>query len=97
MHYVDPIVGNAKPGAKCWDSIANTYNSTIEPLRQCPAKNLKDHWCTYTVPTQVSLFNQIYNQESSCRQSGANDNMVLDVAKEWHKNKTRGSELKCFH
>jgi hypothetical protein len=31
---------------------------------------------------KVSLFNQIYNQESSCKQSRANDVMVLETAKE---------------
>jgi hypothetical protein len=57
-------------------------------------KNLKDHWVAYN--KQVSLFNQIYNQESSFRQSGANDVMVLETAKQQYKNWT-GSEFKRLH
>jgi hypothetical protein len=92
MHSVDPIEGNAKPGARFWGAIADTYNTTTEPHRQRTSKNLKDHWCTYN--KQVSLFNQIYNQESSCKQSGADDAMALKVAKEQYKNRTGGSEFK---
>jgi hypothetical protein len=42
------------------------------------------------------LFNQIYNQESSHRQSGADDTMVLKTANERYKNQTN-AEFKCFH
>jgi hypothetical protein len=95
MHSVDCIEGNAKAGVKFWGAIADTYNNTIEPHRQRTQKNLKDHWFTYN--KQVSLFNQIYNQESSCRQSGADNVMVLETAKERYKRRTEGSEFKRFH
>jgi hypothetical protein len=42
------------------------------------------------------LFNQIYNQESSNRQSEANDGMVFEIAKQRYKNRT-GAEFKRFH
>jgi hypothetical protein len=42
------------------------------------------------------LFNQIYNQESSFRQSGADDAMVLETVKQRYKNRT-GSEFKRLH
>jgi hypothetical protein len=42
------------------------------------------------------LFNQIYNQESSNRQSGADDGMILEIAKQRYKNRT-GDEFKRFH
>jgi hypothetical protein len=42
------------------------------------------------------LFNQIYNQESSSKQSGADDAMVLETAKQWYKNQT-GFEFKRLH
>jgi hypothetical protein len=35
--------------------------------------------------------------ESYCRQSGADDTMVLETAKEWYKNRIGGSEFKRFH
>jgi hypothetical protein len=57
-------------------------------------KNLKDHWVAYN--KQVSLFNQIYNQESLNRQSGADDDMVLEIVKQRYKNRT-GAEFKRFH
>jgi hypothetical protein len=44
----------------------------------------------------VSLFNQIYNQEASSRQSRANDAMVLETAKQQNKNQIR-SEFKRLH
>jgi hypothetical protein len=69
MHSVDCVEGNAKPRAKFWGAKAGTYNSTINVHHQQTLNNLKDHWSTYN--KQVSLFNQICNQESSCRQSGA--------------------------
>jgi hypothetical protein len=43
------------------------------------------------------MFNQIYNQESSCRQSRAGDAMILETANAGYKNRTRGSEFKWFH
>jgi hypothetical protein len=95
MHYVDCIEGNTKPGVKFCGAIADTYNSTIDMHHQRTPKNLKDRWSTYN--KQVSLFNQIYNQEASCRQSGADDAMVLETAKERYKNRTGGSEFKRFH
>jgi hypothetical protein len=76
MHSVDCIEGNSKSGVKFWSAIADSYNSTTEVHRHCTTKNLKDHWLAYNM--QVSLFNQIYNQESLNRQSGANDGMVLN-------------------
>jgi hypothetical protein len=42
------------------------------------------------------LFNQIYNQESSNRQSGVNDDMVPEIAKQRYKNQN-GAEFKHFH
>jgi hypothetical protein len=57
-------------------------------------KNLKDHWVAYN--KQISLFNQIYNQKSSHRQSGVNDVIILEIVKERYKNWT-GAEFKCFH
>jgi hypothetical protein len=42
------------------------------------------------------LFNQIYNQESSYRQSRVDDGMVLEIAKQRYKNWT-SAELKRFH
>jgi hypothetical protein len=42
------------------------------------------------------LFNQIHNQESSNRQSGADDDMVLEIAKQRYKNQT-GAEFKHFY
>jgi hypothetical protein len=65
MHSMDGIEGNTKPGAKFWGAIADTYNNTTDAHRQVTSKNLKDHLSTYN--KQVSLFNQIHNQESSCR------------------------------
>jgi hypothetical protein len=95
MHFVNPIEGNTKPALKFWGAIVDIYNNNTESHCQQTAKNLKDHWSTYN--KQVLLFNQIYNQESSCRQSGADDAMVLETAKERYKNKTRGSSFKRFH
>jgi hypothetical protein len=42
------------------------------------------------------LFNQINNQESLNRQSGADDDMVLKIAKQRYKNRT-GAEFKRFN
>jgi hypothetical protein len=75
-------------------AIADSYNSTTEVHHHCTAKNLKNHWVAYN--KQVSLFNQIYNQESSNKQSGADDGMVLEIAKQRYKNQT-GAEFKRFH
>jgi hypothetical protein len=77
---MDCIEGNVKPGAKFWSVIDATYNNTTEPHRQQTLKNLKDHWSTYN--KQVSLFNQIYNQEAFYSQSGADDTMVLKFTKQ---------------
>jgi hypothetical protein len=95
MHSVDCIKGNTKPGVKFWGVIADTYNSTTDAHRQRTPKNLKDQWSTYN--KLVSLFNQIYNQECSCRQSRVDDAMVLDIAKERYKNQIGGSGFKRFH
>jgi hypothetical protein len=62
MHSVDCIEDNAKPGAKFWGVIAESYNSTIDPHRQQILKKLKDHWCSCN--KQVSLFNQILQSRS---------------------------------
>jgi hypothetical protein len=43
------------------------------------------------------MFNQIYNQEFSHRQSGADDVMVLKTVKERYKNMIGGSKFKRFH
>jgi hypothetical protein len=80
MHSMDCIKGNAKPGVRFSGAIANTYNITTDLHRQQTLKNIKDHWCACN--KQVSLFNQIYIQESSSRQSGADDAMVLETAKQ---------------
>jgi hypothetical protein len=85
MHSVDCIEGNSKYGVKFWGAIADSYNTTIETHHHRTAKNLKDHWVAYN--KHVSLFNQINNQESSNRQSRANDGMVLRTS----------AEFKCFH
>jgi hypothetical protein len=95
MHFMDCIEGNAKPGVKFWGAIANTHNSTTETHHQLTLKNLKDHWSTYN--KQVSMFNQIYNQEYSCRQRGADDVMVLETANERYKNRSEGFEFKRLH
>jgi hypothetical protein len=80
MHSVDCIEGNSKFGVKFWGAIADSYNSTTEVHRYRTAKNLKNHWVAYN--KKVSLFNQIYIQESLNRQSGADDGMVLEIAKQ---------------
>jgi hypothetical protein len=94
MHSVDCIEGNSKSKVKFWGVIADSYNSTTEVHRHRTVKNLKDHWVAYN--KQVSLFNQIYNQESSNRQSGADDDMVLEIAKQRYQNQT-DAEFKCFN
>jgi hypothetical protein len=57
-------------------------------------KNLKNHLVAYN--KQVFLLNQIYNQESSSRQSRADNAMVLETAKQRYKNRT-GVEFKRLH
>jgi hypothetical protein len=94
MHYIDCIEGNSKSGVNFWGVIADSYNSTTEAYRHRTAKNLKDHWVTYN--KQVSLFNQIYNQEYSNSQSRAVDGMFLEIAKQRYKNRT-DAEFKRFH
>jgi hypothetical protein len=94
MHSVDCIETNFKFGVKFWSVIADSYNSTTEVYRHHTVKNIKDNWVAYN--NQVSLFNQIYNQESSKRQSEADDGMVLEIAKQRYKNRT-DAEFKCFH
>jgi hypothetical protein len=94
MHSVDCIEDNTKPGAKLWGVIGDSYNSTTDPHRQQTSKNLKDHWCSYN--KQVSLFNQIYNQDASSMQSGTDDVIVLEIAKQRYKNWT-GSKFKRLH
>jgi hypothetical protein len=94
MHYVDCIEVNSKSGVKFWGVIADSYNNNTNPHRHCTVKNLKDHLVVYN--KQVSLFNQIYNQESSNRQSRADDGMVLEIAKQRYKNQT-GTKFKRFH
>jgi hypothetical protein len=94
MHSIDCIEGNSKSGVKFWGAIIDSYNSTTEAHRHRAVKNLKDHWIAYN--KQVSLFNQIYNQESSNRQSRAGDGMVLEMAKQRYKNRS-GAEFKRFH
>jgi hypothetical protein len=80
MHSVDCIEGNSKSGVKFWGAIADSYNNTTETHHHRTAKNLKDYWVMYN--KQVSLFNQIYNQESSNMQSGVDDGMVLEIVKQ---------------
>jgi hypothetical protein len=94
MHFVDCIEYNSKSRVSFWGVIADFYNNNTEAHRHRTVKNLKDHWVTYN--NQVSLFNQIYNQESSNRQSGADDDIVLEIAKQRYKNRT-GAKLKRFH
>jgi hypothetical protein len=94
MHFIDCIKINSKSGVKFWGVIADSYNSTTDVHRHYTAKNLKDHWVAYN--KQISLFNQIYNQESSNRQSGADDDMVLEIVKQQYKNRT-SVEFKRFH
>jgi hypothetical protein len=94
MHSIDCIECNSKSGVKFWGAIADSYNSTTEAYHHRTVKNLKDHWVAYN--KQVSLFNQIYNQESSNRQSRADDGMVLEMAKQRYKNRT-SAEFMHFH
>jgi hypothetical protein len=79
---------------KFWGAIAGSYNTTTETHHHRTMKNLKNYWVAYN--KQVSLFNQIYNQDSSNRQSGADGGMVLEIAKQRYKNRT-GAEFKRFH
>jgi hypothetical protein len=58
-------------------------------------KYMNDHRSTYN--KQVSLLNQIYNQESSCRKSGVDDAMVLVTTKKQYKSNTGGTKFKHFH
>jgi hypothetical protein len=44
----------------------------------------------------VSLFNHIYNQELSCRQSGADDAMLLETTKARYKERAK-HKFKSFH
>jgi hypothetical protein len=94
MHSVYCIEGNSKSGVKFCGVITDSYNSTTEVHHHRTVKNLKDHWVAYN--NQVSSFNQIYNQESLNRQSGADDGMVLEIAKQRYKNQA-GTEFKRFH
>jgi hypothetical protein len=94
MHAVDCIEGNSKSRLKFWGDTADLYNSTTEVHRHHTVKNLKDHWVVYN--NQISLFNQIYNQESLNRQSGADDGIVLKIAKQRYTNRT-GAEFKRFY
>jgi hypothetical protein len=94
MHFVDCIEGNSKSGVKFCGAIADSYNSATKVHHHRTVKNLKDHWVAYN--KQVFLFNQIYNQESLNRQSGADDGMVPKIAKQRYKNQT-GAEFKRFH
>jgi hypothetical protein len=77
-----------------WGAIADSYNNNTKVHHHYTVKNLKDHWVAYN--KQVSLFNQIYNQQSSNRQSRADDGMVLEIAKQRYKNWI-GAEFKSFH
>jgi hypothetical protein len=83
LHSKDCIEGNSKSGQTFWGGIADTYNATTEPERYRTPKQLKDHWSTCNA--KVSLFNSIYNQESSHRASGADDLQVMEAAKERYK------------
>jgi hypothetical protein len=94
MHYVDCIENNLKSGVKFWGAIADSYNNTTEAHHHRTTKNLKDHWVAYN--KQIFLFNQIYNKKSSNRQSGADNGMILGIAKQRYKNWT-GAEFKRFH
>jgi hypothetical protein len=94
MLSVDCIKGNAKPGVKFWGVVTDSYNSTTDSHQQWTPKNLKDHWCFCN--KHVPLYNQIYNQEASSRQSGADDVMVLKIVKQRYKNQTR-SEFKRLY
>jgi hypothetical protein len=94
MHSVDCIECNFKSGVKFWAAIADCYNSVTEAYRHHIVKNLKDYWVAYN--KQIFLFNQIYNQESSNRQNGADDGIVLEIAKQRYKNQT-SAEFKRFH
>jgi hypothetical protein len=79
---------------KFWGAIVDSYNNNTEVHCHRTAKNLKDNWVTYD--KHVSLFNQIYNQESSNGQSGADNGMILEIAKQRYKNQT-GAKFKRFH
>jgi hypothetical protein len=78
MHCVDCIEGNSKSRVKFCGAITDAYNNITEAHCHCTAKNIKDHWVAYN--KQISLFNQIYNQESLNRQSGTDDDMILEIA-----------------
>jgi hypothetical protein len=94
MHSVDCIEDNFKFGVKFYGVITDFYNSTTEAHCHRTVKNLKDHWVVYN--THVSLFNQIYNQDSSNRQSGVDDSMVLKIVKQRYKNCT-DAKFKHLH
>jgi hypothetical protein len=94
MHSVDCIEGNSRSGVKLRGVITDSYNSITEAHRHHTVKNLKDYLVAYN--KQVSLFNQIYNQESSNMQSGAGDGMILEIVKQRYKNWT-DAEFKRFH
>lgn len=94
LHSVDCIDGMGKTGVKFWGDITATYNATTEPHRQRTSKQLKDHWSVYNA--RVSLFNHIYNQELSTRQSGADDDMVMEAAKARYAQRAK-HEFKLFH
>jgi hypothetical protein len=91
MHSVNCIEDNSKSGIKFWGAITDSYNNNTKMHHHHTVKNLKDHWIAYN--KQVSLLNQIYNQESLNRQSGANDGMVLEITKHRYKNWTGGKLL----
>jgi hypothetical protein len=94
MHSIDYIECNSKSGVKFWGAIADSYSTITEAHCHRTVKNLKDHWVAYN--KQVSLFKQIYNQESSNRQNRTDNGMVLEIVKRRYKNWT-GAEFKRFH
>lgn len=81
---MDSIDGN-KMGSTLWSQITSSYNSTIEAPCNRISKQLKDRWLTRN--QKITLSNEIYNRLYATRLSRANDDMLLEVAKESLHNK----------
>jgi len=79
MHSGDSIAGNSKKGETYRGQITKTFNSTTESHRRRTIKQLKDHWCLDN--KKVTHFNGCYIKIERMRQSGADDNMVMQATK----------------
>ena len=79
MHSEDSIADNSKKGETYWGQITKTFNSTTESHRRRTIKQLKDHWCFDN--KKVTHFNGCYIKIERMRQSGVDDNMVMEATK----------------